>query len=240
MTYSTLASIVKYPFSSSLAGKKGKFGFFNSEAETFQRIADEMGIICLSAPGEPLRYVRHPLVYLVEAADDICYEIMDMEDAHKLKILSYDAQDEEWWSHNFQSPAVEAWEGLSFELLSLMHLTQIKKKLGISGMATSASSWRYVPSKEEKASGEKGAQIDLLIDRADRIINLCEMKFSVKPYKITDSYESALRYRMSLFQEKAKTAKTLTYTFVTTFGVANAIGHSIVSSEVTMDDLFGK
>jgi hypothetical protein len=155
-------------------------------------------------------------------------------------IDGFNAQDEEWWSHNFQSPAVEAWEGLSFELLSLMHLTQIKKKLGISGMATSASSWRYVPSKEEKASGEKGAQIDLLIDRADRIINLCEMKFSVKPYKITDSYESALRYRMSLFQEKAKTAKTLTYTFVTTFGVANAIGHSIVSSEVTMDDLFGR
>lgn len=90
MTYSTLASIVKYPFSSSLAGKKGKFGFFNSEAETFQRIADEMGIVCLSKPGEPLRYVRHPLVFLVEAADDICYEIMDLEDAHKLKILSYD------------------------------------------------------------------------------------------------------------------------------------------------------
>ena len=70
-------------------------------------------------------------------------------------IDGFNAQDEEWWSHNFQSPAVEAWEGLSFELLSLMHLTQIKKKLGISGMATSASSWRYVPSKEEKASGEK-------------------------------------------------------------------------------------
>lgn len=90
MTYSTLASIVKYPFSSSLAGKKGKFGFFNSEAATYQKIADEMGIICLSKPGEPLRYARHPLVYLVEAADDICYEIMDLEDAHKLKILSFD------------------------------------------------------------------------------------------------------------------------------------------------------
>ena len=90
MTYSTLASIVKYPFASSVAGKKGKFGFFNSEAETFERIADAMGIIRLSAPGEPLRYVRHPLVYLVEAADDICYEIMDIEDAHKLKILTFD------------------------------------------------------------------------------------------------------------------------------------------------------
>jgi len=89
MTYSTLASIVKYPFASSAAGKKGKFGFFQSEEEYFKRIADEMGLIRISKDGEPLRYVRHPLVYLVEAADDICYEIMDIEDAHKLKILTY-------------------------------------------------------------------------------------------------------------------------------------------------------
>ena len=88
MTYTTLASIVKYPFSSSAAGKKGKFGFFCSEQPLFRRIADEMGMVCLSGPGEPLRYARHPLVYLVEAADDICYEVMDLEDAHKLKILS--------------------------------------------------------------------------------------------------------------------------------------------------------
>ncbi len=90
MTYSMLASIVKYPFSSSAATKKGKFGFFTSEKDYFRRIADELGIICTSEPGEPLRYVRHPLVYLVEAADDICYEIMDLEDAHKLKILSFE------------------------------------------------------------------------------------------------------------------------------------------------------
>ena len=90
MTYSTLASIVKYPFSSQHAGAHGKFGFFESEASSFQRIADELGLICLSAPGEPLRYARHPLVYLMEAADDICYEIMDIEDSHKLKILSFE------------------------------------------------------------------------------------------------------------------------------------------------------
>ena len=89
MTYTTLASILKYPIPSTLAGKKGKFGFFQSEQQYYQRIADEMGIICKSEPGAPLRYARHPLVYLVEAADDICYEIMDLEDAHKLKILSY-------------------------------------------------------------------------------------------------------------------------------------------------------
>lgn len=90
MTYTTLASIVKYPYESSLAGSHGKFGFFNTEAHTFKKIADELGILCKSKPGEPLVYARHPLVYLVEAADDICYEIMDIEDSHKLKILSFE------------------------------------------------------------------------------------------------------------------------------------------------------
>jgi dGTPase len=90
MTYSTIASIVKYPYASSAAGKKGKFGFFQTEQDIYQRLAEEMGLLRLSADGEPLRYARHPLVYLVEAADDICYEIMDLEDAHKLKLLSYE------------------------------------------------------------------------------------------------------------------------------------------------------
>lgn len=89
MTYSMLASIVKYPFASCLAGTHGKFGFFASETESYRKIADELGIFCKSAPGEPLKYARHPLVYMVEAADDICYEIMDIEDSHKLKILSF-------------------------------------------------------------------------------------------------------------------------------------------------------
>ena len=86
LTYSTLASIVKYPFSSSLAGQKSKFGFFTTEEECFRRIAEELGMKQLN--GSPLKYARHPLVYLVEAADDICYQMMDIEDAHKLKILT--------------------------------------------------------------------------------------------------------------------------------------------------------
>lgn len=90
MTYATLASIVKYPFASSVAGTHGKFGFFSSEEDTYHKIADELGIFCLSAPNQPLRFARHPLVYLMEAADDICYEIMDIEDAHKLKLLSFE------------------------------------------------------------------------------------------------------------------------------------------------------
>lgn len=86
LTYSTLASIAKYPYSA--VGAKGKFGFFQAEEEDFKTIADDLGMIRLC--DDPLRYCRHPLVYLVEAADDICYKIMDIEDAHKLGILSKD------------------------------------------------------------------------------------------------------------------------------------------------------
>ncbi len=87
MTYSTLASVVKYPYESTVS-PNGKFGFFTSEREGYARVAEELGIIRMSEDGEPLRYARHPLVFLVEAADDICYEVMDIEDAHKLKILT--------------------------------------------------------------------------------------------------------------------------------------------------------
>ena len=92
MTYSTIASIVKYPYSSELSGGKNKFGFFASEEEDYKQIATELGIIKVS--NQPLKYARHPLVYLVEAADDICYQVMDIEDAHKLQIVTtHDAKE---------------------------------------------------------------------------------------------------------------------------------------------------
>ncbi len=89
MTYSTLAAIVKYPYGSDGAQRKPKFGFFEQERSTYLQIADALGIKRLPDTGDGVtRFARHPLVYLVEAADDICYEIMDIEDAHKLRILS--------------------------------------------------------------------------------------------------------------------------------------------------------
>ena len=86
MTYSTLAAIVKYPYSSELSGNKQKFGFFASEEQSYLRIAEDLGILQIN--NNPLQFARYPLVYLVEAADDICYQIMDIEDAHKLNIQS--------------------------------------------------------------------------------------------------------------------------------------------------------
>ncbi len=84
MTYSSLASVVKYPYSSMNSNSHGKFGFFESEEKIFEKVADDLGI---SKEAEGV-YVRHPLVWLVEAADDICYQVMDIEDSHRLKILS--------------------------------------------------------------------------------------------------------------------------------------------------------
>ena len=152
----------------------------------------------------------------------------------------FNSQDEEWWSHNYASRSVEAWQGLSFELLCLAHLKQIKQKLGISGIPTSASSWRYVPTKRNQPSDQnlKGTQIDLLIDRGDRVINICEMKFSVNKYRITADYETTLRNRMEVFKERTKTTKPIVCTFVTTHGVVDGQYKSIVNSEVTMEDLF--
>lgn len=90
MTYSMIASIVKYPYESLLAGEKGKFGFFQSERTTMEKVATRLGMTRKSPEGGPMRFARHPLVHIVEAADDICYEVMDMEDAHKLKVLTYE------------------------------------------------------------------------------------------------------------------------------------------------------
>jgi dGTPase len=87
LTYATLASIVKYPYESTLTHKP-KFGFFQSEKMIYKNVADELGLLQLES--NPLKYVRHPLVFLVEAADDICYQLMDLEDAHKLRIHNYE------------------------------------------------------------------------------------------------------------------------------------------------------
>lgn len=140
-----------------------------------------------------------------------------------------------WWSNNLDSRSVSAWMGLSFELVCLKHHKQIKTALGISGVGTAIYTWR---SKAEKGNGLPGFQIDLIIERADRIIHLCEMKFSTDLYGISKSYEMKLRERMGLFRMATKNKKALVNTFVTTYGVVNAKNKSIVHSEVTMDDLF--
>ena len=145
------------------------------------------------------------------------------------------SHDNEWWNNHRDSGRIFDWMGNSFELVCMKHHKQIKSALGIRGIATSLSSWQIKPNKEE---GTPGGQIDMIIERADRIVHLCEMKFSIGAYYIKAEYERQLRERSNLFKEMTKTNKTLVHTFITTYGVANVKNKSIVHSEVTMDDLF--
>ena len=164
------------------------------------------------------------------------YRLVDFYTLFYYKFIdALDSKDEQWWTHNYNSHSVESWQGYAFELVCLTHLPQIRKSLGISGISTSASSWRYTPSKNEK---RERAQIDLVIERGDRTINLCEMKFCVGLYTIKKNYATEIRSRMQLFRDKEKTTYALNCTFVTTFGVAEGINKDVVDSEVTAEDLF--
>jgi hypothetical protein len=172
-----------------------------------------------------------------QSTKEVIYRLSDFYTLFYFKFIANNLDlDTDWWTHHLNTPSIMSWMGISYELICLQHHPQIKKALGISGMATAISTWRYVPRKDE--ADKKGAQVDLVIDRADRIIHLCEIKFSQKKYTITKEYQERLQDRLWLFQEITQTTKTVVQTFVTTYGLANPTSWSIVHSEVKMDDLF--
>ena len=156
------------------------------------------------------------------------YQLTDLFTLFHLRyVKSYRGQDENHWQNMIDSPSRRAWSGYSFELLCLHHIRQIKQKLGINGIQSDVCGWKG-----------QGAQIDLLIDRRDQTINLCEMKFSQDEFEITKQYDEHLRKRTELFRYAVKTRKALHQTFVTTYGVKQNMYSGIVQSEVLLDDLF--
>ena len=175
--------------------------------------------------------------YYGKKKQDIIYKLTDFYTLFYIKYIESNMgfYDEQWWQHHSTSRSVESWQGLTFELLCLMHTRQIRKALNIGGVATEVSAWF---DQADKKKALRGSQIDLIIERADRIIHLCEMKFSQGEFRITADYEEKLRNRMMLFKEKTKNKMSLVHTFVTTFGVANGKHSSLVHSEVTLDGLF--
>lgn len=185
---------------------------------------------------ERCNFIEKTNVFGIRKRETI-YKLVDFYTLFYFKFIEDNvSKDEQWWTHNLDSRSIYAWMGLSFELVCMLHHQQIKKALGISGMGTIVTTWRYKPKTDE--SGERGTQIDMIIERADRIVHLCEMKFSEGKFNITSDYETTLRKRRDIFKEKTKTKKSIVHTFVTTYGVGEGKHHSIVHSEVTMDDLF--
>ena len=150
--------------------------------------------------------------------------------------IGLESVDSEFWIKQHNTSKWHAWSGCAFESLCLKHIQKIKKALGISGISTIESGWRYLP---KKSADQKGAQIDLVIDRADKCINLCEMKYSDVEFVIDKAYVEKLHNKRQVFREQTETTKTLFTTMVTTYGVKkNAHYLSVIDNQLTMDDLF--
>lgn len=137
---------------------------------------------------------------------------------------------ENYWQKNIDHPSHRAWSGYAFEQLCLLHLPQIKRSLGIGGVETEAASWRGKINK---------IQIDLLIDRRDQVINLCEMKYAIGQIDITKKYAEELRNKMQTFKSETSTKKAVHLTLVTTYGIKqNMHSLGLIQQQITIDELF--
>jgi uncharacterized protein len=163
---------------------------------------------------------------------DTLYQLIDPFSLFYLTFVKDSkAQGEGAWLSQMDSPRWHAWSGYAFEYICRYHIQGIKKQLGISGIYTEISAWR-----SQKSA--KGAQIDLIIDRKDKVINICEMKFSTGKYAITKSYADNLQHKLWTFKEETGTKKTLFLTLVTTFGLSQNEYALSVHDTLDMNALF--
>jgi len=161
------------------------------------------------------------------------YALTDMFTIFHLHFHTIIGEEEKFFSKNLKTSNLLAWEGLAFERVAMQHIRQIKQCLGISGIEVDYYQWR-------STSSSPAAQIDLILDRADGIINVCEMKFSQTPYLIKKAEYDKLQNRLFTFQAETQMDKGMQLTFVTLFGLQpNEYANDVVQ-QVTMDDLFAE
>ena len=166
------------------------------------------------------------------------YQLSDPYTAFYFKyIKDHYGKDEHFWSNSLDNPSRRAWTGLAFEQLCKEHIPQIKRRLGISGVLSAEYVWQ---TRGDAELGIPGTQIDLIIERRDRVINLCEMKFSVEEYMIDKTYDALLRNKMESFRRMANSRASLQITMITTYGVRRNMYSGRIQSQVVLDDLFQK
>ena len=167
------------------------------------------------------------------------YQLTDMFSLFHLRFIQEDdGQDPHYWTSSGRSGQKNAWAGYAFEQVCLHHIPQIKKSLGISGILSNSYAWSCKAFTDEDGTEWKGGQIDLVIDRNDQVMNLCEMKYAQDSFVITKEYAEILRYRASLFHKVIKTKKDLKCTFITPFGVRMNMYSDIVAHQIVLEDLF--
>ena len=161
---------------------------------------------------------------------DTIYKLVDFYSLFYLKFVKDGILSN--WTSTPDDPVCRTWFASAFELLCFYHIDYIKRALGISGVATEISSWRY-------NGAEGGAQIDLVIDRRDDVINLCEIKFSRFQYTITSQYAEYLEERKELFRAVTKTRKSLRITMITLNGIKPGKYTDIISDDINLSEIMG-
>lgn len=176
-----------------------------------------------------------PYIPFDKTIKDSVYKLSDEFSLFHLKFMEKKRiTGEGTWLKNAATPSWKSWSGIAFEGICMKHIRQVKKALGIAGVQTEESVWRLNAGKDET-----GAQIDLLIDRKDHCINICEIKFSTDPFTIEKRYAAELQQKISAFREKTKTRKTIFLTMITTYGVKENMHYTgLVQNELTMQALF--
>jgi len=168
---------------------------------------------------------------------DSIYKLSDEYSLFYLKFIEHArAGGEGTWHKIAAGQSYNSWSGYAFEAICQKHVPQIKKALGIGSVYTEASGWRYIGKK-----GEKGAQIDLLLDRQDHCINLCEIKFCAEEFVIDKRYAGEFENKVKVFRSQSKTRKTIFPTMITPYGVLkNDYYINLIQAEVLMGDLFSR
>ena len=166
---------------------------------------------------------------------DTLYQLFDNFTLFYFRFIdSNTIKDPQFWSRSIGGTVYNAWCGLAFERVCFQHVEQIKRALGISGVMSSVYSWVYRPMSKD----ESGIQIDMLIDRNDGVIDLCEIKFSQGKYEIKKKYADELRQKEAIFQSKTETRKAVFTVMITTEGLVDNEYAADVQNQVLADDLF--
>jgi len=214
----------------SALAKKNK-GLTREEISKDSKLANGGGLTRLLNELEESGFIRRYVPFGGISRNSL-YQLCDFFSLFHIKFIKgQKAFDRNYWLKLIDSPKHRAWSGYAFEQVCLTHLPQIKKALGISGVETETSSWKRKKTKD-------GAQIDLVIDRRDGIINVCEMKFSISSFNIDKKYDAELRNKTGAFKSETGTKKSVFLTMVTTFGLHPNLYSGNVQNDIKMDALF--
>ncbi|MDR3094657.1 MAG: ATP-binding protein [Bacteroidales bacterium] len=211
-----------------ILGKK-RSGMSREEMVAQSKIPDGGGLTGVLSDLEMCGFINVYNSYNKKSKNRI-YQLVDFYSLFYLTFIKNNLQtNPNYWSNLTESSTKLSWCGYSFELVCLMHIEQIRRKLGISGVVNYVNSWR---------SEDKTCQIDLLIDRNDHVINVCEIKYSKNEYSIAKDDDCELQAKLAKFRSETATKKALHLTMLTTFGVSKNQYYGNIQSEITLDDLF--